>query len=59
VETENIIGPEQTGFRKNRSKSDHLIKIDHDIKKGSKEKKSTGHQQSIGYRLDARPPHPS
>ena len=39
VESKNFIGPEQAGFRKNRCTTDHLIKIDHDIKKRFKEKK--------------------
>jgi ribonuclease HI len=40
VESKGIIGPEQAGFRKNRCTSDHLIKIDHDIKKGFKDKQA-------------------
>jgi hypothetical protein len=33
VENKNLLGPEQTGFRKYRSTTDHLVKIDLDIKK--------------------------
>jgi hypothetical protein len=33
VESKNIKGQEQAGFRKNRYNTDHLIKIDHLIKK--------------------------
>ena len=41
VESTNLLGPEQAGFRKTRSTIDHLVKIDLDIKRGFKEKKST------------------
>jgi ribonuclease HI len=41
VESRNLLGPEQAGFRKSRSTIDHLVKIDLDIKRGFKEKEST------------------
>nr|CAH0103241.1 unnamed protein product [Daphnia galeata] len=41
VEKNNIIGPEQVGFRKHRSTTDHVIVLDHDIKASFKHKKST------------------
>lgn len=39
VESKNIKGQEQAGFRKNRYNTDHLIKIDHLIKKKTLKKK--------------------
>jgi hypothetical protein len=41
VEKNNIIGPEQAGFRKHRSTTDHAIVLDHDIKASFKHKRST------------------
>ena len=41
VETKNLLGPEQAGFRKSRCTTDHLVAIDIDIKRGFKEKEST------------------
>ncbi|KZS19750.1 Uncharacterized protein APZ42_013723 [Daphnia magna] len=41
LELNNLLGSEQAGFRNNRSTTDHLVKIDHEIKKSFKEKKST------------------
>ena len=41
VEKNNIIGPEQAGFRKHRSTTDHVIILDHDIKASFKHKKYT------------------
>ena len=41
VESKSIVGPEQAGFRTHRSTIDHVIKLDHDIKEGFVNKKST------------------
>ena len=41
VQKKNIIDPEQAGFRKHRSKIDHVIILAHDIKASYKHKKST------------------
>jgi hypothetical protein len=41
VETKNLLGPEQAGFRKSRCTTNRLVKIDLDIKRGFKEKEST------------------
>jgi hypothetical protein len=41
VEHHNLLGPEQAGFRKQRSTTDHLVKLDYDIKAGFKTKKTT------------------
>ena len=41
VESKNLICPNQTGYRKRRCTTDHLVKLDLDIKRSLKEKQST------------------
>jgi hypothetical protein len=41
VEARSIVGPEQAGFRTHRNTIDDVIKLDHDIKEGFVNKKST------------------